>query len=203
MQAALQHSENIRLTGKHLELTPALKEYATEKVGHMASKFDGMIVGDVDVKLSVHGPAGRHQLQRTEVTIYTKNGVIRGEGEADHINASIDEVCHKLTRKLRKMKEKGGKNHGKAQGAANRGSESLKQALPIVDLEEDDEEEYEDLEEVIREEVVALTKMTSVEAARLLDRSDSPCFMYEDVVGGPRVIFRRSEGGYGIYVPRG
>ena len=67
----------------------------------MASKFESMIVGDVDVKFSVQGPAGRNQMQRTEVTIYTKNGVIRGEEEADHINASIDEVCHKLSRKLR------------------------------------------------------------------------------------------------------
>lgn len=202
VSASLTHSDNIKLTGKQLELTPSLKEYATEKIGHMASKFEGMIVGDVDVKFSVHGPAGRNQMQRTEVTIYTKNGVIRGEEEADHINASIDEVCHKLSRKLRKLKERGGKHHGKAHGASKRGSESLKEILtPAMEVEDDEDDEFEDLEEIIREERVTLAKMTAVEAARQLDRSGNPCFMYEDVVGGPRVIFRRTEGGYGVYVP--
>mmetsp|Transcript_13268 Transcript_13268/g.48310 ORF Transcript_13268/g.48310 Transcript_13268/m.48310 type:complete len:241 (+) Transcript_13268:148-870(+) len=202
-QATLAHSDNIKLTGKHLVLTPALKEYANEKFGHMANKFDGMIIGDVDVKFSVHGPAGRNQVQRTEVTIQTKNGVIRGEEEAEHINASIDGVCDKLTRKLRKLKEKGGKHQGKAQGAAKRGSESLKEVLsPALELADDEEDEYEDIEEVIREERVNLVKMSAVEAARRLDKSDAPCLMYEDdSLGGPRVIFRRNKGGYGVYVP--
>mmetsp|Transcript_13267 Transcript_13267/g.48307 ORF Transcript_13267/g.48307 Transcript_13267/m.48307 type:complete len:210 (+) Transcript_13267:148-777(+) len=172
-QATLAHSDNIKLTGKHLVLTPALKEYANEKFGHMANKFDGMIIGDVDVKFSVHGPAGRNQVQRTEVTIQTKNGVIRGEEEAEHINASIDGVCDKLTRKLRKLKEKGGKHQGKAQGAAKRGSESLKEVLsPALELADDEEDEYEDIEEVIR----FVTAPIAVARCRVVpSRANSSC----------------------------
>ena len=82
---------------------------------------------------------------------WDERGVIRGEEEAAHITASIDEVCHKLSRKLRKLKERGGKHHGKAHGASKRGSESLKEVLtPEMELEDVEEDEFEVLEEVIR-----------------------------------------------------
>eukprot|EP00958_Prasinococcus_capsulatus_P020563 scaffold2697_cov392-Prasinococcus_capsulatus_cf.AAC.13 len=43
--------------------------------------------------------------------------------------------------------------------------------------------------------------MSAVEAARRLDKSDAPCLMYEDdSLGGPRVIFRRNKGGYGVCI---
>merc|ERR1712216_482209 len=38
--------------------------------------------------------------------VYTKNGIIRSEEEADDLYASIDAVSDKLERKLRKVKEK-------------------------------------------------------------------------------------------------
>ena len=43
---------------------------------------------------------------KTTVSVYTKNGVVRAEEEADDLYASIDAVSDKLERKLRKLKEK-------------------------------------------------------------------------------------------------
>ena len=45
-------------------------------------------------------------MQKAEVTVYTKNGTIRAEEEADDLYASIDSVADKIERKMRKVKEK-------------------------------------------------------------------------------------------------
>lgn len=48
-----------------------------------------------------------NRIQKTEVTMHTKkNGILRSEVASDNLYASIDLVCDKIERKLRKIKEK-------------------------------------------------------------------------------------------------
>merc|ERR1712137_1408638 len=71
----------IQVQGKHLEVTPAINDYANKKLGHVLEPFKG-VVRAADVKLSVRGgdaSRGERQ-QRMEVTIRTaKHGVVRAE----------------------------------------------------------------------------------------------------------------------------
>jgi putative sigma-54 modulation protein len=94
--------------GIHLEITDSIREYAESKINKAVSHFDLHDVREVDIRCSARG--GEKQLggdvQKTEVTVYTKNGTIRAEEEADDLYASIDSVADKLERKMRKVKEK-------------------------------------------------------------------------------------------------
>ena len=60
-------------------------------------------VREVDIRCSARG--GEKQLggdvQKTEVTVYTKNGTIRAEEEAEDLYAAIDLVSDKLERKMK------------------------------------------------------------------------------------------------------
>ena len=84
------------------------KEYAESKINRAVSHFDLHDVREVDIRCSARG--GEKQLggdvQKAEVTVYTKNGTIRAEEEADDLYASIDSVADKIERKMRKVKEK-------------------------------------------------------------------------------------------------
>ena len=42
---------NLHLTGRHLEITPAIRDYATGKIGKIKRHFDNVI--DVNIILSV------------------------------------------------------------------------------------------------------------------------------------------------------
>ena len=94
--------------GIHLEITDSIKEYAESKINRAVSHFDLHDVREVDIRCSARG--GEKQLggdvQKAEVTVYTKNGTIRAEEEADDLYASIDSVADKIERKMRKVKEK-------------------------------------------------------------------------------------------------
>ena len=103
-------STKVIVQGRHLEITDSIREYAEEKINKAVAHFDQHDVREVDVRCSSRGGADKKTpggaLQKTEVTVYTRNGIIRSEEEADDLYASIDSVADKIERKMRKVKEK-------------------------------------------------------------------------------------------------
>ena len=93
---------------KGLDITDSIQEYAEKKISKAVDHFDQHDVREVDVRCSSRG--GEEQLggtvQKTEVTVYTKRGIIRAEEEGENLFASIDAASNIIERKFRKMKEK-------------------------------------------------------------------------------------------------
>ena len=91
-----------------MDMTDSIKEYAEKKISKAVDHFDQHDVREVDVRCSSRG--GEEQLggtvQKTEVTVYTKRGIIRAEEEGENLFASIDAASNIIERKFRKMKEK-------------------------------------------------------------------------------------------------
>jgi putative sigma-54 modulation protein len=100
---------NLHLTGHHLEVTPALREYIETKLAKLSNHFDHMI--DVKVTLSVE-----KLVQKIEATIHVPGADLHAEsGDADMYSA-IDLLADKLDRQVLKHKEKHADHH-KANGA--------------------------------------------------------------------------------------
>jgi putative sigma-54 modulation protein len=89
----------IQLSGQHIEITPALRQYVTEKLDRLARHFDH--VGNVHVVLSVEKL--RH---KAEATIHLNRGTVFADIEADDMYAAIDALVDKLDRQVKKQKEK-------------------------------------------------------------------------------------------------
>lgn len=89
----------IHFTGHHVEVTPALREFATgkfEKLIHHFEKIDSIhVVFQVD-KLR----------QIAEATIHVVKHEIHAHAESEDLYSSIDLLMDKLTRQLQKHKEK-------------------------------------------------------------------------------------------------
>lgn len=90
---------NIQLTGRHLEITPAIRSYVNEKFGKIKRHFDHVI--DMNIILSVE-----KLQQKAEATIHISGKNLFVECQDDNLYAAIDMLVDKLDRQVRRHKEK-------------------------------------------------------------------------------------------------
>jgi putative sigma-54 modulation protein len=102
---------NLHITGHHVEVTPAIHDYVTEKLGRVTRHFDHVI--DVNVILSVE-----KLVQKAEVTVHVSGKDIHVEATDADMYAAIDSLVDKLDRQVLKHKEKNGNHHSGVKRAA-------------------------------------------------------------------------------------
>lgn len=90
---------NLQLTGHHLEITPAIREYATSKFSKIKRHFDNVI--DVNIILSVE-----KLKQKAEATVHISGKDVFVECEDENLYAAIDALVDRLDRQVLKHKEK-------------------------------------------------------------------------------------------------
>ncbi len=90
---------NLSISGHHLVITPALREYVTSKLGRIRNHFDQVI--DVGVILSVEKLE-----QKAEVTLRVAGKDLFAESSDADMYASIDCLIDKLDRQVIKYKQK-------------------------------------------------------------------------------------------------
>lgn len=90
---------NLHLTGHHLEITPAIRDYVSGKLQRITHHFDHVI--DVNVVLTVE------KLQRRiEASVRVRGKDIFCESADADMYAAIDGLMDKLDRTIIKHKEK-------------------------------------------------------------------------------------------------
>ncbi|WP_334188916.1 ribosome hibernation-promoting factor, HPF/YfiA family [Noviherbaspirillum sp.] len=95
---------NLMISGQHLELTPAIRQYVTSKLDRVLRHFDHVI--DVAVILGVEKPSEKDKRQRAEVNLRVRGNVIHVESFAEDLYAAIDSLIDKLDRQVLKYKGK-------------------------------------------------------------------------------------------------
>ncbi len=100
---------NLQLTGLHLEVTPALREYVTSKLARISNHFDHVI--DVKVTMSVE-----KLIQKVEATLHVPGNDLHAQCTDDNMYSAIDMLTDKLDRQVVKHKEKN-TDHHKVNGA--------------------------------------------------------------------------------------
>ncbi len=89
----------LNITGHHVEITPALRTYVTEKLGKLERHFDH--VTNVHVVLSVE-----KLRQKAEATIHITGNDLYADCTEEDMYAAIDALADKLDRQIKKHKEK-------------------------------------------------------------------------------------------------
>ncbi|MBA3033779.1 MAG: ribosome-associated translation inhibitor RaiA [Gammaproteobacteria bacterium] len=90
---------NLNITGHHIEVTPALREYVTGKVDKVIRHFDH--VTSVHIILSVE-----KLVQKAEITLHVKGKDIYADSSDTDLYAAIDKLIDKLDRQVLKYKSK-------------------------------------------------------------------------------------------------
>ena len=89
---------NLNLTGHHLLITPAIREYVTSKLERVTRHFDHVI--DVNVVLSVD-----KLRQQITANLHIRGKEIHAECVEPDMYAAIDALADKLDRQVLKHKE--------------------------------------------------------------------------------------------------
>jgi putative sigma-54 modulation protein len=89
----------LSISGRHIDVTDALKNYTTEKFQKLERHFDRLF--DVHVILSVE-----KLLQKAEATVQVRGANLFAEDVREDLYAAIDGLVDKLDRQIIKHKEK-------------------------------------------------------------------------------------------------
>lgn len=90
---------NIQITGHHVEITAAIRDYVNGKLERITRHFDHVI--DINVILSVD-----KLRQKVEATVHVRGKDIFAESEDTNMYAAIDSLVDKLDRSVIRHKEK-------------------------------------------------------------------------------------------------
>ena len=90
---------NLNLTGRHLEITPAIREHVISKLDKVKRHFDNVI--DVSVILSVD-----KLQQKAEASLHLSGKTIIAETSDTNLYVAIDALIESLDRQVLKHKEK-------------------------------------------------------------------------------------------------
>jgi putative sigma-54 modulation protein len=167
-----------------------------QKIEKAVSHFQN-ITNEVDVHLSVARNPRINPKQAAEVTIYANGSIIRAEESSENLYASIDLVADKISRQLRKYKER--KRDQKTQAQPD--SDTLVPETVITDLIGDRTPELP--QEVVRTKYFSMPPMTVTEALEQLQLVGHDFYMFCNAETGEiNVIYERNHGGYGVIQPR-
>jgi len=182
--------------GRNLELTPALREYTQAKVEKAIQHF-GDMVKEADVHLSVaRNP--RVPQQTAEVTIFANGTVIRAQERSENLYASIDLVASKLSRQLRRFKERNNDHH---HNPGHKDSTHTQEAVLDDSLLKGKEAHLPT--PGIKRKYFSMPPMKLEEARHQLDLIDHDFYLFrEKDTGELQVIYRRNHGGYGLIQAR-
>jgi putative sigma-54 modulation protein len=180
------------IQGKNIEVTEAIREYVEQKIDKAVSHFQSLTT-EVDVHLSVARNPRIASSQSAEVTVYANGSVIRAEEKTENLYASIDLVADKISRKLRKFKER------KTDRAAAKTSVAVvEQPVPlpngnrVVELPN----------QVVRNKYFTMPAMSVDEALEHLELIDHDFYVFRNAeTGDINVVYERNHGGYGVIQP--
>ncbi len=182
---------HVIVTGKHLQVTPALREYAEEKVGRIGRYLDH--AQEAQVVLSVERRRGVGRAQVAEVTIRGDGLLLRGEEASPDMYASLDRVADKLRRQIERYRSRlilkrrldESRRRGRRRARAEARLRRPPAALPIV-----------------RVKRFAMKPMTAEDAALQMELLGHDFFVFRNASTlEVNVVYRRREGGYGVIEP--
>lgn len=185
----------ITVSGRKMNVTPAIKDYVDEKIGRALEVFDSAAM-DAEVVLRTEKNPAISLNAICEVTVNAKGAVIRVAESAEDMYAAIDLASDKVARQLRKYKTRIVERRG------GRGSIRHLQLdeLDIPDVIPTEPEEDDDL--LVRLKEVEMEPMTEEHALVQTDLLGHDFFVYFDQDAHQiQVIYHRKNGGYGIIRP--
>jgi putative sigma-54 modulation protein len=99
----------LTITGHHIDVTPALKQKVESKLSKLERHFDHLT--DVHCILTVE------KLEhKAEATVHLSGGTIHADAIEDDMYAAVDSLIDKLSRQVKKHKEKLTDHHAREAG---------------------------------------------------------------------------------------
>ena len=167
---------NIR--GEKIKITDAINNYIESKMTRLDRYFkESDVKANVIVKL-------KNRKQAIEVTIPYDKYILRSEDVHDDLYAAIDLVVDKLERQIRKNKTKIKKQEKNNTMKFN------------FDYKLESDEDI-NKAKIVKRKVIDMKPMSEEEAILELELLSHDFFIYKDMDGDVKVVYKRKDGHYG------
>jgi len=188
-----KHNVNlpIIITGRHVEITDAIREYATKKIESLHLDYPRIIEAKVILDIE-------HHRQIAEIILFCADHiVIEVKSTTEDIYASIDESTSKIARRMRKFKTRLLKSHRpRKNGSIRHIEEQVFHADDLHSEEETIEPAY------VHKEPYKVRPLFPDEAILDLEMSARSFVVFHNQTTHKlAIMFRRKDGEYGLIEP--
>lgn len=204
-----------QIKGRNVTVTPALQDYANEKVEHVHKLLQQRKIDEVtrvELELKVEKNPSIPEPCIAEATVFTRGPVIRARESSTDMYAAIDLVTDKLVRRVKKY-------HDRIHGKTKHGHEKIVAPTPEPELapvaapvdEFVDEFSGElapekghagDNGRIVKTKQFALKPMSVREATLQLELVGHDFFVFTNAESNrTNVVYRRNDGHYGLIEP--
>ncbi len=187
---------NVTVTGRHMEMTDALKAYIQNGLEKVASHFDKAFDADVVLDVEKH----RHI---AEVNVHANGVRIHSKEASNDMYASVDAAMAKLEKQIRKFKDRINRHQPRTAREARDYHHAI---LSGVDGTTDNapHEEVYDTHRVVLREKVPMKPMSVDEAMMQLQLvEDQPFLVFSNAeTSEVNVLYARHDGTFGLIEPK-
>lgn len=181
------------LKGKNIHLLDKTKTYIEKKV----QKFDRFLPTIIETRVELSKEETKSNQDRfiAEITVHTKQKILRAEERSNNLHTSIDMAVSKLNSQIHRLK---GKEKHRRQGPETIRVEELPE-LSSEALEELNEEEG---RKIVRVKQFAVTPMDEEEAVEQMQLLSHDFYIFFNADAGRiNVLYRRADNNYGLIDP--
>lgn len=173
-------SNGITITGRHVEITEALRDLVTEKLGHACKLLDK--ITSTHVTISVE--KSRHLV---EVVIHSHGATLHAKEETHDMYSSIDQAVDKIQTQAKRLKDKI-KDH-----------KHLAEATEPAEVEDEVEPAP---AQVFVAETFAPKPLSVTEAVETLQNGAEQFLVFHNAKNGlVNVLYKRGDGTFGLVQP--
>jgi putative sigma-54 modulation protein len=171
----------VTVTGKNVEVTNALKEYAEKKVAKIGKFFEKSPVG---AKVTLSTERNKHVV---DITVQVNGILLRGEERTGDMYASIDRAIEKIERQVHKFKTRINRRlREENQVVVTSTPQSEEAAAPVIK----------------RTKRFAIKPMSVEEAVMQMDLLGHDFYVFSNSdTEEVNVVYRRKDGNFGLIEP--
>lgn len=193
---------DISVTGRHVLVTEAMKNYAIDKISKI-ERFSNRVI-DCQVIMDI-----QKLDHRIDLIIWADNTKIKASCHSDNMYASIDKACDKLKAQIRRYKER-------LQDHQSIGHADVAMTVNVYTPSDDIQEVNEDIEaennqrlvesysphEIVKTETKPLKTLNYREAIVKMELSGDVFLIFRSEEDRRiKVIYRRDDGHFGVIAP--
>ena len=183
----------VHITGRQVEITPALRKFAEEKL----KKVEKLLGGPIEAHVVLAVEKRRHL---AEIQVKSRTALLAGMRETEDLYASIGDVADKLERQALKHKEKL-VNRKKRDGRKIAASRPIAEAEPRPSPTKAGRKVARG-PRILPSERYRLKPLSAEDAAMALDSGGGDLLVYrDDRTYRVNVVYRRQDGDFGLVDP--
>jgi putative sigma-54 modulation protein len=178
----------LHVKGKNVEVSDSIRRYAEEKLAKLDRQLHELTQVELELWMEKNPSISANQV--AEGTIWTKGPTLRAREASTDMKSSIDQLTDKLLRQVEHYRAKRSRKQARGNGIPQSGG-----SMSIQDSEE--------TPQIVKSKQFAVKPMTPEEAALQLELVGHDFFVFQNEESGDvNVLYRRSQGGYGLIEPQ-